>query len=279
MAQEEQVRARTGELIKSWRERRNLSQLELSGRAEVSTRHLCFVETGRSMPSRAMVLRIATALDVPLRAQNELLLAAGFAPLYPVTSYAEPRMRPVREALDRVLHGHEPYPAFVLDRRYDVIASNRSVQILLEGVGPELLHPRINVVRMCLHPDGLAPRLANYSTFRENLLRRLLRDVSTTGNEHAAALIREVDDYPVPSESGENDDVDLGIATALSIQTSRGRLSFLTTLATFLTAGDVTVAELAIESFFPADHTTAEALRAPFGADAASYAMGRTRSA
>ncbi|MGW5520460.1 helix-turn-helix domain-containing protein [Nocardia africana] len=275
----QQVRTSPGELLKSWRERRCLSQLELSTRAQVSTRHLCFVETGRSMPSREMVLRIATALDVPLRARNELLLAAGYAPLYPVTSIAEPQLRPVREALDRVLHGHEPYPAFVIDRGYDVVASNRSVQVLLEGVSPDLLEPRLNVVRVCLHPEGLAPRLANYSAFRENLLQRLLRDVRTTGNESAAALIREVEEYPAPAVLNEDDEVDLGIAVALSIHTSRGRLSFLTTLSTFLTASDVTVAELAIESFFPADRVTTDALRAPLGADAALYAMGAARGA
>jgi hypothetical protein len=226
-----------------------------------------------------MLLRIATALDVPLRARNELLLSAGFAPRYPTTDMTESRLRPVREAIDRVLHGHEPYPAFVIDRKYDVFASNRSVQVLLEGVSPELLQPRLNVVRVCLHPDGLAPRLTNYSTFRESLVQRLLRDVSATGNESAAALIREVEQYPVPAELGGNDEVDLGIATALSIHTSRGQLSFLTTLATFLTASDVTVSELAIESFFPADEATANALMAPLGEGAAIYAMGQKRRA
>jgi transcriptional regulator with XRE-family HTH domain len=267
-----------GELIKAWRERRRLSQLELSNRAEVSTRHLCFVETGRSEPSRRMILRIATALDVPLREQNELLLSAGFAPLHPVRSIAAPELRSVREALDRLMHGHEPYPAFVIDRGYDVIAANRSVQIFLEGVSPVLLQPPLNVVRVSLHPDGLASRLVNYSVFRENLLRRLHRDVSATGNECAAALIREVGEYSEPTDSAADDEADLGIATSISLQTSRGQLSFLTTLSTFMNPGDATLAELAIESFFPADRATADALRAPIGNDAAIYAMGQIRS-
>jgi transcriptional regulator with XRE-family HTH domain len=251
---------RVGPLLRSWRRRRRLSQLDLALEAGVSARHLSFVETGRSRPSAEMVLHLAGRLDVPLRERNALLLAAGYAPAYAERPLDAPEMTPVREAIDRVLAGHEPHPALVVDRRWELVAANRGLGLLLEGVAPELLEPPVNVLRVGLHPAGLAARIANLGQWRAHLLERLGRQVSLTGDPALRTLLDEVAAYPGPEapEARPGDE----IAVPLRLRTDGGELAFLSTVSTFGTAVDITVAELSIESFFPTDARTAEIVRA-----------------
>ena len=248
-----------GVLLRDWRRRRRLSQLDLALEAGVSTRHLSFVETGRARPSPEMVVHLAEQLDVPLRDRNRLLLAAGYAPAYRERALDEPALEPVREALDRVLAAHEPYPAVVVDRGWNLVASNASVALLLEGVAAHLLEPPANVLRLSLHPEGVAPRIANLGEWRAHLLERLARQVALTGDAELVALHDELTTYPGPADPphARGDE----IAVPLRIRTAVGELAFVSTVATFGTAVDVTVAELSIESFFPADAQTAAALR------------------
>jgi hypothetical protein len=227
----------------------------------VSARHLSFVETGRSKPSAEMVLHLAEQLDVPLRDRNGLLLAAGYAPTFPERSLDDPEMEPVRVALDRVLTGHDPYPAVVVDRGWNMVAGNRAVGLMIAGVAPELLEPPVNVLRVSLHPDGMAPRIANLGEWKAHLLERLGRQAALTGDAEARALYEELDGYPAPAHEGH--DAANAIAVPLRLRAEDGgELAFFSTVATFGTAVDITVAELAIESFFPADEPTAEAVRA-----------------
>jgi transcriptional regulator with XRE-family HTH domain len=249
-----------GSLLKQWRRRRRLSQLDLALEAGVSARHLSFVETGRSKPSRRMVLHLADQLEVPLRDRNELLLAAGYAPAYAEHAIDAPELAPVRTALKRVLDGHDPYPALVVDRWWDMVDANRSLAPLLAGVAPRLLEPPVNVLRVSLHPEGVAPRIRNLGEWRGHLLDRLRRQVTLTADDRLAALYEELAGYPGPEPEAPHDPGG-GIATPLRIDLGGGELSFLSTVATFGTAVDVTVAELSIEAFFPADAQTAEALR------------------
>jgi transcriptional regulator with XRE-family HTH domain len=271
------VRRTVGDLLREWRQRRRVSQLDLASEAEVSTRHLSFVETGRSRPSRELVLHLAEHLDVPLRERNALLLAAGYAPIYHETPLDAAEMAPVRAALDTILAGHEPFPAVVVDRHWDLVTANRpALGLLTEDVAPELVEPPVNALRVSLHPDGLAPRIANFGEWSAHLVDRLRRQAAASGDPVLAELLRELVSYPnVESGSGH------GTSTAellfVPLQLHRGDrvLQFFSTLATFGTALDVTIAELAIESFFPADDTTAGALRREWGrsrADAASQA-------
>ncbi|MEA2303394.1 MAG: hypothetical protein QOH43_674 [Solirubrobacteraceae bacterium] len=251
---------RVGPLLRSWRRRRRLSQLDLALEAGVSARHLSFVETGRSRPSAEMVLHLAGRLEVPLRERNALLLAAGYAPAYAERPLDAPEMTPVREAIDRVLAGHEPHPALVVDRQWELVAANRGLGLLLEGVAPELLEPPVNVLRVGLHPAGLAARIANLGQWRAHLLERLGRQVSLTGDPALRTLLDEVAAYPGPEapEARPGDE----IAVPLRLRTDGGELAFLSTVSTFGTAVDITVAELSIESFFPTDARTAEIVRA-----------------
>jgi transcriptional regulator with XRE-family HTH domain len=251
---------RVGPLLRSWRRRRRLSQLDLALEAGVSARHLSFVETGRSRPSAEMVLHLAGRLEVPLRERNALLLAAGYAPAYAERPLDAPEMTPVREAIDRVLAGHEPHPALVVDRQWELVAANRGLGLLLEGVAPELLEPPVNVLRVGLHPAGLAARIANLGQWRAHLLERLGRQVSVTGDPALRTLLDEVAAYPGPEppEARPGDE----IAVPLRLRTDEGELAFLSTVSTFGTAVDITVAELSIESFFPTDARTAEIVRA-----------------
>jgi transcriptional regulator with XRE-family HTH domain len=228
----------------------------------VSARHLSFVETGRSRPSRDMVMHLAEQLEVPLRDRNGMLLAAGYAPAFGERSLDDPEMEPVREALDLVLKGHEPYPAVVVDRAWNMVAANTSVGTLLEGVAPELLSPPVNVLRLSLHPEGMAPRIVNLGEWRAHLLERLARQVALTGDEGLAALSEELSAYPGPPPN-EEDRARHEIAVPLRLRAGGRELSFVSTIATFGTALDITVAELSIESFFPADAATASALRLP----------------
>jgi transcriptional regulator with XRE-family HTH domain len=260
-----------GPLLRSWRQRRRLSQLDLALEAGVSARHLSFIETGRSRPSAEMVLHLADELGVPLRERNQLLLAAGYAPRYGERTLDEPEMKPVRDAVELVLAGHEPYPAVVVDRAWNMVAANRAVALLTEGVAPELLEPPVNVLRVSLHPDGLAPRIANLDEWRGHLLERLGRQVATTGDADLAALHNELSEYPHGESDGQASRAgSAGPAAAggpapdivipLRLRAGDGELAFFSTVTTFGTPVDVTVSELAIESFFPADAATADAV-------------------
>jgi transcriptional regulator with XRE-family HTH domain len=258
-----QDRAPLGTLLREWRQRRRLSQLDLALEAGVSARHLSFLETGRSKPSRDMVLHLAEELDVPLRDRNRLLLAAGFAPAYGERPFDAPEMQPVRDAVGLVLAGHDPYPAAVVDREWELLAGNRGLQLLvgLATPAPELLEPPVNVIRLSLHPDGVAPRIANLAEWRQHLLERLQRQVALTADPAVAALLREAEGYPAPPPEPGHVANDLVVPLKLRTE-EHGELTFLSTIATFGTAVDITVAELAIESFFPADARTADVLRA-----------------
>jgi transcriptional regulator with XRE-family HTH domain len=247
-----------GALLRDWRRRRRLSQLDLALEAGVSARHLSFVETGRSRPSPQMVLHLAEQLEVPLRHRNQMLLAAGYAPVYVQRPLDAPELEPVRQALDLVLSGHEPYPALVVDRGWDIVAANASVALLTEGVSPELLGPPANAMRLALHPDGLAPRIVNLGEWRSHLLERLGRQVVLSGDAALAELFDEVSRYPGPPAEPPAHPGD--IVVSLRLRHGDGELAFFSTIATFGTAVDITVAELAIESFFPADEPTAAAL-------------------
>jgi len=259
-------RLQVGSLLRDWRQRRRLSQLDLALEAGVSARHVSFVETGRSRPSAEMVLHLAEQLEVPLRDRNQLLLAAGYAPVYGQRGLDEPDMGPVREALERVLRGHEPYPAVVIDRHWGMVAGNSAVALLTDGVAPELLEPPVNVLRLSLHPDGVAPRIVNLAEWRAHLLERLMRQAVSTGDPALAALHEELSALPgaPPSEAGDVAyDLAAGeIAVPLRLRAGDAELSFISTNTTFGTATDITVAELSIEAFFPADAITSEAIQA-----------------
>jgi len=249
-----------GTLLRDWRRRRRLSQLDLALDAGVSTRHLSFVETGRSRPSPDMLVHLADQLEVPLRERNQLLLAAGYAPRYGARDLDDPEMASVRDALGRVLEGHEPFPAFAIDRSWNLVASNGALGPLLEGVAPELLMPPVNVLRLALHPDGLAPRVANLGEWRGHLLHRLWRELALTADPGLEELRRELLSYPGPSDepAPRSDE----IMVELRLRSDEGELSFFSTVTTFGTAVDVTLAELSIEAFFPADAETAQVLQA-----------------
>ena len=253
------TRPAVGEMLRQWRQRRRLSQLELSIRADISTRHLSFVETGRSVPSREMVLQLADRLDLALRDRNRLLLAAGYAPVYPENALDAPPMTAVRAAIRQVLAGHEPYPAVVVDRAWNLVDANGSLSLLTDLVAPGLLAPPANVLRASLHPDGLASRIVNLAEWRAHLLHRLARQVEFSGDPQLTALEEELRGYPggePPAPAGAVD----SIVVPLRIRRGGTVLNFFTTVATFGTPLDVTISELSIESFYPADEATAQAL-------------------
>ncbi len=250
-----------GEQLRAWRRRRRLSQLELASAAGVSTRHLSFVETGRSAPSREMVLRLAEHLDVPLRDRNLLLVAAGYAPVFAETPIHEPRMDAVRAALRQVLNGHEPYPAVVVDRFWNLVDANGAAALFMEGAAPELLEPPVNVLRLSMHPDGMARNILNLAEWRAHMIDRVRRHVALTADASLARLHRELRAFPgdvgeaiAPPEGGE-------VVVPLRMRADGRELSFFSTIATFGTPVDITVAELAIESFYPADEATTAFLR------------------
>lgn len=251
-----------GELLREWRERRRLSQLGLALEADVSARHLSFLETGRSRPSREMVLRLADHLDVPLRERNALLVAAGFAPVYPQRSLEDPALQPAMEAVSRVLTGYDPFPALAVDRHWTLVVANRAVAPLLAGIPADLLRPPVNVLRLSLHPDGLSARIANLGQWRAHLLERLRRQIDASADATLVALLDELKGY-AGSRPGEPDfaRADAGLAVPLRLRTAGGELSFLSTTMVFGAPIDVSLSELAIEAFFPADAATADALR------------------
>lgn len=250
-----------GERLRSWRQRRHLSQLQLAGEAGLSARHLSFVETGRARPSRELVLHLAEHLDVPLRERNVLLVAAGFAPVFPETGLDAPEMQSVRDALTRLLAAHEPYPAIVVDRHWNFVLANAALGILAELVAPALLAPPINVQRVSLHPEGLAPHVVNFDEYASHLLLRLRRQVELTGDGVLAALLEEVAAFPgVPSIPRSEPGDEPGVVLPMRVRTVDGILSLFTTIATFGAPLDVTLSELAIEAFYPADERTAVVL-------------------
>jgi len=248
-----------GDLLRDWRQRRRLSQLDLSNEAAVSARHLSFVETGRSKPSRELVLHLAEHLDVPLRERNSLLMAAGYAPVYRERSLDDAEMDPVRGALDMILAGHEPYPAVIVDRLWNLVTANAAaLSLFATGVAAHLLEAPVNVIRLGLHPDGLAPRIGNLAELGEHLLVRLQRQIAVSPDDELQALYDEVITYPgTEPHSAVVPDPTTLLFVPMQLATVDGQeLSMFSTLATFGTALDITLAELSIESFFPADAAT-----------------------
>lgn len=251
-----------GELLREWRDRRRISQLDLSISAEISTRHLSFVETGRSRPSREMVLRLGEHLDVPLRERNHLLLAAGYAPAYAESGLAGPEMEAVRHAVRQVLRGHEPYPAAVVDGGWNLVEANAGLGLLTRHVAPELLEAPVNVLRATLHPDGLAPHILNLGEWRSHLLGRLRRQVAQSADPGLVDLLDELRGYPCDQPVPEVELPGPGdIVIPLRLREGDRQLTFFSTIATFGTPLDITLAELMIESFYPADAETTAYLR------------------
>jgi transcriptional regulator with XRE-family HTH domain len=251
--------APVGRLLREWRERRRLSQLELSIQADISTRHLSFVETGRSRPTPEMIVRLTEQLDVPLRERNQLLLAGGYAPAYPQHGLDEPELESVRDALRQVLRGHEPYPALLINRWWDLVEGNDAAGRLIAGCAAHLLEPPVNVLRLSLHPDGLAGRISNLGQWRAHLLSQLHRRAGQTGDPRLARLEQELRSYP-GSTDGPSAATD--VVLPLRLRAGDRELSLFSIEAHVGTATDVTVEELVIETFYPADAETAAALRA-----------------
>ena len=249
--------------LREWRRRRRMSQLELACEADISSRHLSFLETGRSRPSRDMILHLAEQLEVPMRERNVLLVAAGYAPMFPERTLDDPSLRAARRAIDLVLEGQKPYPAFAIDRHWGIVASNGAIPELYEGVAAHLLEPPINGLRLSLHPQGLAPRIANLGEWRLHLLTRLRRQIDLTADAVLVDLLREVLEYPMPASVALARPVseEQNLVVPFQIVTRVGLLSLFTTTTVFGTPVDVTLSELALEMFFPADIDTAEAIR------------------
>ncbi|MES2787244.1 MAG: helix-turn-helix transcriptional regulator [Pseudomonadota bacterium] len=252
-----------GEHLKHWRQHRRLSQLDLAHEAEISTRHLSFVETGRSVPSREMVLRLAERLDVPLRERNALLVAAGYAPMYRERPLEDPALASARQAVELILRSHEPYPALAVDRHWNLLAANRVVPHLLEGADRSLIEGQINVLRLSLHPLGLAPRIINLVQWRNHIFERLRQQIHATGDATLAALLDELRALALPDGAQELqiEGEHLGVAMPFRFRSRTGDiLNFISTTTVFGTPADITLQELAMETFFPADAQTAQAL-------------------
>jgi transcriptional regulator with XRE-family HTH domain len=261
---------RIGELLRGWRTRRRRSQLDLSHDVGVSTRHLSFVETGRAQPSPELVLAIADQLDVPLRERNTLLLAAGYAPRYRETTIDDPELRRVRASVQRMLDAHDPYPGVLIDRQWNVVLANRAALGLTAGLPDALLGPPLNVFRLCLHPDGLAGRTLNFDDWSGYLVRQLRRSIMLTDDSELRALDAEIQAYPnvaaLPGSARISEWDDPPLLVPIRLAAGEEELSMFTTLTMFGTPRDVTLDELAVELFFPADDRTDELLRAGVGA-------------
>lgn len=258
-------RESVGTQLREWRQRRHLSQLGLAVEAEISTKHLSFVETGRAQPSREMVLHLAELLDVPLRARNSMLIAAGFAPVFPERPFDDPALGVARRAVDLVLAGHVPYPAVAIDRHWTLIAANGPALRLMGDADAALIQPPINVLRLSLHPSGLARRILNYAEWRLHVLTRLRRQIDATADPILGELAAELESYPVP-ESGRSlstpDAAEFaGVVVPMRFQSEIGVLALFSTITIFGTPVDITLSELGIEAFYPADSATAELLR------------------
>ncbi|MFJ1874558.1 MULTISPECIES: helix-turn-helix domain-containing protein [Streptomyces] len=252
-----------GPLLRAWREQRRVSQLELALRADSSARHISFIETGRSRPSEEMVLRLAEHLEVPVRERNALLLAAGHAPHYPETPLDDPALDALRAGMEQLIQGYEPYPALVVDAMYNVQAANRGILMLLDGIPEHLLRPPLNAMRLTLHPDGLAPRIRNLREWRGHLLAQMARQIALHRSEPLRELYEEVAAYPVPEDApgAEPDEHVPYFALPMQIEHEGRVLSFISSISTFNTPMDVTVAELAIETLLPADPATVKYLQ------------------
>ncbi len=250
-----------GDVLRDWRQRRHFSQLDLANEAGVSSRHLSFLETGRSRPSREILLRLADHLDVPLRERNALLLAGGFAPVFPERQLNDPALTSARQAVDLILSGHEPCPALAIDRHWTLVAANRSIPLLLAGVADHLLQPPVNVMRLCFHPEGIAPRIVNGATLRSHLVVRLHHEIGISGDPALQELLTEISGYPLADDASLSQRVTPEVAVPFVLRTDAGVMSFISTTTVFGTATDVTLNELAIESFFPSDAETREILQ------------------
>jgi transcriptional regulator with XRE-family HTH domain len=252
-----------GSLLKEWRQRRRVSQLDLACQGEVSTRHLSFLETGRAQPSREMVLHLAEQLEVPLRDRNTLLTAAGFAPMYRERPLGDPGLQPALHAVEAIIQGHMPYPALAVDRHWTLVASNDALPRLLGGVDASLLQPPVNVMRVALHPSGLAPRTINLVEWRAHLLERLRRQSEASADPVLLSLLEELRGYPAPRgarPARETPDYG-GMVVPFELATEAGPMTFISTTTVFGTPVDITLSELALECFYPADEVTAERLR------------------
>lgn len=246
-----------GEMVRDWRELRRLSQLDLAVEADISQKHLSFVESGRSTPSREMVLHLADHLDVPLRERNAMLLAAGFAPAFPHRSLQDPALAHSKAVVDRVLKLHEPFPALAFDRHWNVISANQAVGPLLAMADKDLLEPPVNLLRVTLHPAGLAPHIANFAEWRLHLISQLRRQMHITRDPILDSLLKEADSYPSPlDEVGSPAIPAETIAIPLRLKTPSGTLSFLSTVTVFGTPLEITLSELTMEAFYPADDFT-----------------------
>ncbi len=246
-------------MLRERRARLRLSQLELSLRAGTTQRHLSFIESGRSVPGREMVIRLAEALGVPLRERNEMLLAAGYAPAYPQSPLDGSAIASARDALEHILAAHLPYPAIIVDRHGDLVAANAAERILLDGCAPELLRPPANAFRLALHPDGMAPRIVNFAEWARHVLNGISAELARNPDARLAGLLAELTGYVPPARPGPGH---LGFAVPLQFRTDHGELRLMTTITSFATAVDVTLSELKLEAFLPADAPTAELLLA-----------------
>lgn len=263
------TQASAGELLRHWRQQRRMSQLELACDAEISQRHLSFVESGRSQPSREMIMRLASSLDIPLRERNKVLLAAGFAPLYAERGLSAPELGAAQRVVEMVLKGHAPYPALAVDRHWNVVLANQAMSLLVGGVDAALLEPSVNALRLSLHPQGLAPHIVNYQEWRAHILHRLKQQISQSADPVLVDLAQELAHYLPPAHASpaesHHDDAFAGIAIPLQLRVTGPEgeqiLSFLSTITVFGTPHDISLSELAIESFFPANELTAQALR------------------
>jgi len=248
-----------GEHLREWRQRRHLSQLDLAVDAEISARHLSFVQTGRAAPSRDMVLKLAERLDVPLRERNVLLVAAGFAPAFPQRALDDPALKAAREAINLVLKAHEPNPALVYDRHWNLVSANRMVAPLLEGIPQRLLGQPFNILRLAFHPEALAARTVNLAEWCGHLLERLHRQCEATADPELIKLYQDLKAFPIPARSGPLPPDH--IAIPFKLRHDGEVLSFFSTTMVFGTPVDITLSELALETFFPADDVTAERMR------------------
>jgi len=250
-----------GDLLREWRRHRRLSQLELAAEAEISTRHLSFVESGRSQPSRDMILHLAEYLDIPLRERNALLVSAGFAPVFRERPLQDPALDAARHMIDLLLKGLEPYPALAIDRHWNLVTCNQATLRLMAGVSEALLKPPINVLRLSLHPAGLAPRIRNFAQWRAHLLDRLRRQIDASHDPQLIELLRELRTLASPAaDEAEAHGTDIAVPMLLDV--GGNVLSMISTTTVFGTPVDITLAELALESFVPADEATAQTLRA-----------------